>query len=301
MRRRRAATSRAVAAGLGAILLVGAAVVISNPRHRAFYFGGVGGTSNGRRNASASRPAGTPAAAAREIRDDAGAITVKRYVPRPDATGRIHVPIADQAPWRLPAQGVPPGWELKEFSGRAGIETVRSDGRLAARLRTDQGSFALYRDAAVDLQQFPWLTWSWKVARLPAGGDVRNRVTDDEAAQVYVIFPRWPSPLTTSDVIGYVWDTRAPAGTRLVSPKADNVRIIVVESGPGRLDRWLTYERNVAADYALLFERRPPRVGKVALMIDADDTRGRAEALVGDLFFSRGDPGKKEIPTSMLR
>ena len=37
---------------------------------------------------------------------------------------------------------------------------------------------------------------------------------NDQAAQVYVIFPRWPS-LATSDVIGYVWDTQAPIGTAL--------------------------------------------------------------------------------------
>jgi hypothetical protein len=73
-------------------------------------------------------------------------------------------------------------------------------------------------------------------------------------------------------VLGYVWDSRAPVGTRLKHPRAANVRIVVVESGPARLNQWRSYERNVAADYAALFGRQPPRAGKVAVMVDSNDT-----------------------------
>jgi len=219
----------------------------------------------------------------------------------PDAAGRLRVRIADREPARLPSDGVPPGWTLKEFAGHAAIELVRSDGRLAARLHSERASFAIHRDVVVELREFPYLSWTWKVTRLPAGGDVREAARDDQAAQLYVIFPRWPSPRTASDVIGYVWDSRAPAGTRIKHPRADNVRIVVVESGPARLGEWRTYERNVAADYTALFGRQPPRVGKLAVMVDSNDTRGEAEALFGDLIFARTPQGRTEIPTPVLR
>jgi len=219
----------------------------------------------------------------------------------PDAAGRLRVRIADREPARLPSDGVPPGWTLKEFVGHAAIELVRSDGRLAARLHSERASFAIHRDVVVELREFPYLSWTWKVTRLPAGGDVREAARDDQAAQLYVIFPRWPSPRTASDVIGYVWDSRAPAGTRIKHPRADNVRIVVVESGPARLSEWRTYERNVAADYKALFGRQPPRVGKLAVMVDSNDTRGEAEALFGDLIFARTPQGGTEIPTPVLR
>lgn len=222
-------------------------------------------------------------------------------VPRPDAAGHVRVPLSDAMPWRLPSKGVPGGWDVKTFTGQPDVELVRDEGRVALRLRSEESSFALYRDAVVDLKEFPLLSWWWKGVRLPASGDVRSGATDDEVAQVYVIFPRWPAPLTTSDVVGYVWDTRAPVGTRLTSPKAQNVKIIVVESGTERRGVWQRYERNVAQDYAALFGGSPPLVGKVAVMIDTDDTRGAAEALVGDLAFSRARSGSAEIPTSMLR
>ena len=50
-----------------------------------------------------------------------------------------------------------------------------------------------------------------------------------------------------------------------------------------------------------LFGRQPPRVGLVALMIDTNDTRGTAEALLCDIAFARERSENMEIPTSMLR
>ena len=218
-----------------------------------------------------------------------------------DSPNRIRVAIADPVPPRLPAEGVPRGWQLKEFAGQAAVEVVRTDGRVAMRLRSDRASFAVHRDVIVDLKTFPYLTWAWKVTQLPAGGDVRDSTRDDQAAQLYVVFPRWPSPRTASDVIGYVWDSRAPSGTQLTHPKASNVRIIVVESGSTALDRWQRYQRNVADDYAALFGKPAPRVGKVALMVDSNYTRAEAETFVGDLFFSQTSGGSAEIPTIVLR
>jgi len=220
--------------------------------------------------------------------------------PPPGPDGMVHLGPTDRLPTQLPATGVPTGWMLKEFVGQAAIEVVR-DGRLALRLTAERSSFALYRDVIVDPNELPIVSWWWKVTRLPAGGDVRNRASDDQAAQVYVIFPRWPAPLTSSDVIGYVWDTNAPAGTRLVSTRAANVRLIVLESGRAAAGTWQRQVRNLVDDYVALFGRRPPRVGKIAVMIDSDDTGGAAEALIGEVTFGPAAPERKEIPTSMLR
>ena len=269
------------------VLLGGALVLLASPRHRAFYLGG--------------RAAPPPDTGGVSAVSPVAALSPDRRVPRPDAGGRIVVPVADRVPPELPAEGIPAGWGLMEFAGRASVELVRAEAGMALQLRSSGASFALYRDVIVDLKEFPLLTWSWKVVRLPAAGDVRHAATDDEAAQVYVIFPRWPAPFTNSDVIGYVWDSRAPVGTQLTSPKAANVRVVVVESGTSRLGAWQRQERNVAADYAALFGRQPPRVGQVAVMIDSDDTRGDAGAFFGDLVFSRGTTERTEIPTSMLR
>ncbi len=306
---------------LAVLLLVAGALVLATPRHRAFYLGQVTATAGpgarpvrdavpsppplaGAPSASPASPA-APAPAGRPqvppTRPN-GPTATGVNLPAPDASGRVRVPVSDRVPSNVPAEGVPTGWELREFAGESSVELVRAEGTLALRLRSDKSSFALHRDVVLDVRRYPILTWTWKVARLPSGGDVRDPQRDDQAAQVYVLFPRWPSPRTTSDVIGYVWDSRAPVGTTLVHPRAPNVRIVVVESGPSRLGTWVREERNVAADFRALFGREPTRLGKVAVMIDSNDTRGDAEALFGDLLFGpAGSAAHTEIPTTMLR
>ena len=276
-------------------LLIGAVALLSIGRPRSIKPSGATGLS--------PVPPATPVAVATPGLPAAKTAAALARIPGPDSTGHVRVPVADPAPARLPAPGVPSGWEMTEFAGTdASIELVRADGRVAVRLRSERNSFALHRDLVLDVRQFPVLTWSWKVVRLPNGGDVREPGRNDQAAQVYVVFPRWPAPRTSSDVIGYVWDTRAPVGTTVTHPSAANVRIIVLESGQDRLETWVREERNVAEDYRALFGRLPPRAGKVALMIDSNDTRSGAEALFHDLTFSRpGAPGHTEIPTTMLR
>ena len=287
------------------LLATGAAVLLSNPRHRAFYFGVPGSGAVVRPSTSAfTVPASSGLVRASAAPAPARAVTVALpavHVPTPDREGRVLVRVSDDVPAHLPASGVPVGWEVKEFTGDASIELVRNEGRVALRLRSAGTSFALHRDVVLDVRQFPILAWSWKALRLPVAGDVRDPTHDDEAAQVYVIFPRWPSPATASDVIGYVWDSGAPVGTTLQHPRAPNVRIIVLESGAGRLETWVREQRNVAEDYRTLFGRQPPRLGKVALMIDSNDTHSEAEALFGDLTFSRPGVAGRENPFAMLR
>jgi len=284
------------------VALIGAAVLVSSPRHRAFFFNRPPAPLDEQAGAVLSPTVKTAArGAGAAAQPSSVAVTSARRVPLPDAEGRIWVPVADRVPFRLPAEGVPLGWTSKEFVGRAAVELVRDGTRLALRLRSDHSSFALYRDVVVDLNEFPYLSWSWRAVHLPPRGDVRERAADDQGAQVYLIFPRWPAPLTNSDVIGYVWDSRAPVGTRITSTKAPNVKIIVVESGMSPREAWRVQERHVGKDYQALFGRPAPRVGQVALMIDTDDTKGVAEALIGGLVFARRPVENVEIPTSMLR
>ena len=275
------------------VVLAGAIAIVTLPRLRAFYFG--------RGSAPAQR--GGAALGRAPTQPGAGEPTGKSQVRRilPDAEGRIRIRVSDRPPARLPAEGIPVGWTAKEFVGHASVELVRDDTRLALRLRSERSSFALYRDVVVDLTEFPFLSWTWKVVHLPPDGDVRVRAADDQAAQVYVIFPRWPAPTRNSDVVGYVWDSRAPVGTQLTSTQAANVKIIVVASGPRQTEAWRVEQRDVAKDYAALFGRPAPRVGQVAVMIDTNDTKESAEALIGDLIFSRTRAENMETPASMLR
>jgi hypothetical protein len=209
-------------------------------------------------------------------------------VPRGGPGPTVAIPLGDGVvSGRLGAGELPPAWSLKRFAGRAEFELARDDGRSAFRLASRASSFALHRDVVVDLAQFPVLTWSWKVVRLPARADVRDPRADDQAAQVYLVFPRSPSARAASDVLGYVWDTRAPVGVRSTHHQWQNVRVIVIESGEARAGQWVREERNVRDDYQALFGRPAPTLGRVAVMTDSDHTGGQTEAWFADIALQR--------------
>jgi hypothetical protein len=277
---------------VGALLIVVLGLaLLASPRLRLRLLGGTVPAASLDARDLVRRMTGGPAPAV---------IATRRQVLVPDAEG-LRVPMSDDPPARVPIEGVPSGWQLREFTGRAEVELVRGERALAFRLRSTRTSFALYRDVVVSLDEFPTLAWSWKVAQLPNGGDVRDVRRDDQAAQVYVVFPRWPAPRTRSDVIGYVWDTTAPVGSVVTSAKAPNVKIIVVESGTAQVGSWVHYQRNVHDDYVTLFKTRPPRVGMVAFMTDANDTSSAAEAWMGEVQFAPRALDGRKSPTSMLR
>ncbi|CAG0993143.1 hypothetical protein ARNL5_03407 [Anaerolineae bacterium] len=183
-------------------------------------------------------------------------------------------------------ESAPKGWKVKEWKGKADINVVKTQFGNAVHLRSSNTSSAIYREMDFDLKEFPNLNWRWKVTKIPRGADVRNKKADDQAAQVYVIFPRWPEQVN-SRLVGYIWDSSAPAGLTLHSTKSKNTRYVVIRSGQTGLGDWLQEKRNVYEDYKALFKEEPPRAASISIMIDSDDTDSSAEAFVGDIYFSR--------------
>ena len=188
-------------------------------------------------------------------------------------------------------KGIPIGWDLEIYENHHEIKLEPfKNGRYAIRLASNESSFGLHKVVEVDLKEFPILTWWWKVDRLPEAGDARAKDTNDQAAQVYVIFPH-PLIKLRSPTLGYYWDSNAPEGTVTdgYSPVTPN-KNIVLRSGKQQLGRWVQERRNVAEDYARLFGKHSlPKVGRVAIWINTQHTKSSAQASFADLQFQRAD------------
>jgi hypothetical protein len=191
----------------------------------------------------------------------------------------------------LNGDGIPVGWELEAFHNHHQIrlEPLGYD-RFGIRLVSDGSSFGLYKTVDVDLNEFPILSWRWKVDRLPSAGDIREKSKDDQAAQVYIVFPNQMFKFR-SPMIGYIWDSNAPAGTiadghSVMTP----IKVVVLRSGKQRLGEWIQERRNVAQDYRQLFGKDAlPKVGRVAIWINTQHTKSTAEATFTDLQFLRAN------------
>jgi hypothetical protein len=135
---------------------------------------------------------------------------------------------------------------------------VVDNGKKVLHMKSDGDSSAIAKEVKVDAKAWAIIQWSWKAVKLPKGGDARKSATDDEAPQVYVVFPRVPSAVR-SRIISYIWDTTAPVGSVFKSEKTGLVTYIVVRSGPADLGKWFTESRNVLEDYKKIYGRLPPR------------------------------------------
>ncbi len=187
--------------------------------------------------------------------------------------------------------GIPDGWKAQSWgSPKYDFRIVTQGGRKVLHLKSENDSSAIAKDLQelkVDVKKWPVLQWTWQAVTLPKGGDARKSATDDEAVQVYVLFPRFPSAVR-SRIISYIWDTTAPVGAVFKSEKTGLVTYIVVRSGPAELGKWVTESRNVLEDYKKIYGEAPSEeVGGISILIDSNDTRSTAESYVGEILFRK--------------
>jgi hypothetical protein len=185
------------------------------------------------------------------------------------------------------AEGVPAGWKLDVNSGEPDFALIESKGNFWVHLRSKNSSFGLRKEISFDIKAYPYLNWSWKVDKLPEKGNFLHKNQDDQAAQIYVLFPRFPAKLNT-DVVGYLWESDGKnKGLEGESPAWSKSKVIVLQAGPERLGHWVPEKRNVYEDYKKLFGREPPKVGALAIYINTQHTQGMAESFFDHIYFSK--------------
>jgi len=192
---------------------------------------------------------------------------------------------------KIPAgtRGIPPGWKGQQWGSPAYDVTVVEDGgRKVLHLKSkDEGStISKEVKGKVNLKETPILEWSWKMGALPKGGNSCVKATDDQAGQVFVMWPRFPEQVR-SRIIGYVWDTTQPVGTTCKSEKSGMVTYIVVRSGAAEVGKWFTERRNVRDDFKKIYDEEADNPGVVSISIDSNDTHSSAESFMGSIFFRR--------------
>jgi len=186
--------------------------------------------------------------------------------------------------------GLPPGWKAQSWGSPKynNFSIVNDDNRPALQMKSvNDASLISYEiKGKVNIKDTPIIEWSWKAVTLPKNGDSCKKAVDDQAVQIYVVWPRFPEAVR-SRILGYVWDTTEPVGTVCKSEKTGTVTYFVIRSGTADLGKWLTERRNVCEDYKKVYNEDCEPPAAVSVAIDSNDTRETAESLVGAIFFKR--------------
>jgi len=189
----------------------------------------------------------------------------------------------------LDTNGVPAGWQRKNPGNNSKIAIEREKEDYSLHILRVNDNIALGEKISFDIRKYPYLSWRWKAGKLPEGGDIRNRETDEQVGQIYVVFPKFPSPVNTRSV-GYIWDNQAPVGLSGTSTAYSKMKYVVLQSGAVQLNRWIWETQNVYEDYQKLFQEEPPLLGGVVLYINTQHSKSSAEIFYADIFFSSSPP-----------
>jgi hypothetical protein len=181
---------------------------------------------------------------------------------------------------RAQAGHLPDGWQVKVTRGTPEITLVTEPERSSVKLKSRSASFALERGLDVDVNELPYLAWSWKVTELPQNGDFRKTSTDDQAAQVLVGF-------ADRKVLTYIWDSTAPKGTFQSASTIPFVHVwaLVCQSGQAQRGQWISEVHNVVQDFQRAYGHKPAKIKGIRLQINSQHTASTAESQFGEIAF----------------
>jgi hypothetical protein len=211
-----------------------------------------------------------------------------------------------------PSHGLPAHWEKLVFpkiDRQTTYRLIRDDQRTviqAVSVASASGLIYRYHGPA---EQYPWISWQWKIAHVLKKGNVATKQGDDYAARIYVAFVYSPEGKSwwqtirykaanlaaggklPGSAINYIWANQAPVGTIVSNPYTDQTKMIVLESGNVSAGRWIAEKRNLVDDYKTAFGQQPPPIMGIAIMTDTDNTGESTTAYYGDILLSDENNG----------
>lgn len=208
------------------------------------------------------------------------------------------------SPWAQPpgvAAGSGGSWSHHTFPGKTptSFRYVRLDGRDAVAVEARSSASMLRHDLRVEPADLARVRFSWKVPQLMEEADLALRDKDDAPVRLVLVFDGDRARFSPRDAalselaravtgeelpyatLMYVWCNERAPGTVIRSPRTDRIRKLCVESGAGRLNRWVDYDRDIRADFQKVFGEPPGALVGLGLMTDSDNTRSRARAWYG--------------------
>ena len=194
-------------------------------------------------------------------------------------------------------------WDVVKLPGkthtRYALSTQSAHSVLQA--NADASASMLRKTLRIEPDHLKALSFAWQVPQLLPNADMAARDLDDSPVRLVLAFEGDRSQFSAKNAmlneltqvitgqpmpyatLMYVWCNKRPVGTVIENPRTDRIRKIVVESGADRLNQWLSYERNIKADYEKAFGEAPGALIGIGLMTDSDNTRGKALAWYGPI------------------
>jgi len=177
------------------------------------------------------------------------------------------------------------GWQSEMFDGETLYRLVKDKNKQVLMADSESAASGLVYKQQIDLEQTPWLNWSWKTESVLTGLDETQKTGDDFGARLYVIVDGglvfWQT-----HALNYVWSSSHEKGEKWSNPYTSNATMFAIEAGEAALGDWQHYSRNIRSDFKQLVGKDIRYIDAVAIMTDTDNSRQKTKAYYGDIFFT---------------
>ncbi len=192
-------------------------------------------------------------------------------------------------------------WAHQTFPGKRASRYVAQskDGRDVLMVHAVSSASVVRRKLRIEADRLGQVQFSWLVPSVIAAADMTRRDGDDSPVRLILTFEGDRATFSAQDsmlselaeavtgeplpyaTLMYVWSNRREAESVIINPRTSRIRKLVMEMGPGKLSRWLSYERDVKADFVKAFGEQPGALLSVGVMTDTDNTRSDVTAWYG--------------------
>jgi hypothetical protein len=204
---------------------------------------------------------------------------------------------------------LPKGWKLNKTTGYTSdvsAEWIDDNGAIGIKLQSKGSLTFLGKTVSIDIQEYPVVTWRWKVENSLEGNDERTIRGDDHPIRIFFVFE--PDKLNQSlwfrtkrvlflDMIHghpvggrfteYLWSSHLETGEIINDPSKPMQKLIVAEGGSKNLGKWIEYERNLYEDFKMLYNEEPRKLIFIGIINDTDQTKQKATSYISDLRFHK--------------
>jgi len=206
-------------------------------------------------------------------------------------------------------KSAPEGWESLTYLGKAknDMSLIKEGKRTVLYVKSLNSASALLKRLDVDPESFPILAWRWKVNRTVGMAIESLKDRNDCAARVRVIFGngktksveenpeikkiikylgvKVPRMEPSGFKIDYIWGNHAPKGEIIDYPGSRNHKVVIVERGNTKANRWIWEERNLIEDFRRMFKGDPPKLTGIVILSDTDQTNEGVEACYSSIVL----------------
>ena len=184
------------------------------------------------------------------------------------------------------SQGHLDGWDEEVFSGETHYVIDQVEGGNVLRASSQSSASGLIRRQRIDLQQYPFLNWRWKVDNRLPSRDETTKNGDDYPVRLYVVVGGgllfW-----RSKSLNYVWSRDLTKGSTWANAFAKrNVVMLSLRDTRDATGVWHEEKRNVLEDIQRHLGSDIRYIVCIAIMTDTDNTESSAESFYGDIYFS---------------